>query len=70
MSSALMQNCGTRELNFERGQGSYLFTEEVACSLVAGTHGSTFGGNPLATAVGNAVMGTLNDVGFLRNVSK
>jgi|TARA_B110000914_G_C15453284_1_gene442026 acetylornithine/N-succinyldiaminopimelate aminotransferase len=50
--------------------GACLATEEVACSLVAGTHGSTFGGNPLATAVGNAVMDTLNDAGFLRNVSE
>ena len=50
--------------------GACLATEEVACSLVAGTHGSTFGGNPLATAVGNAVMDTLNDADFLRNVSE
>lgn len=50
--------------------GACLATEEVACALVAGTHGSTFGGNPLATAVGNAVMDTLNDTDFLRNVSE
>lgn len=49
--------------------GACLATEEVACALVAGTHGSTFGGNPLATAVGNAVMDTLNDADFLKNVS-
>lgn len=50
--------------------GACLATEAVASALVAGTHGSTFGGNPLATAVGNAVMDILNDAGFLRNVSE
>ncbi len=48
--------------------GACLATEEVASALVAGTHGSTFGGNPLATAVGNAVMDTLNDPDFLNKV--
>lgn len=50
--------------------GACLATEEVASALVAGTHGSTFGGNPLATAVGNAVMDTLNNESFLRSVSE
>ena len=50
--------------------GACLATEEVAAALVAGTHGSTFGGNPLATAVGNAVMDTLNTEDFLNNVSE
>lgn len=50
--------------------GACLATEEVACALAAGTHGSTFGGNPLATAVGNAVIDTLNDEGFLRRISE
>lgn len=49
--------------------GACLATEEVAAALVAGTHGSTFGGNPLATAVSNVVIDTLNDAGFLKNVS-
>ena len=35
-----------------------------------GTHGSTFGGNPLAMSAGNAVMDVLFKKGFLRNVSK
>lgn len=48
--------------------GACLATEEVAAALVAGTHGSTFGGNPLATAVGNAVVDTLNDEEFLNNI--
>ncbi|MBL4581737.1 MAG: aspartate aminotransferase family protein [Gammaproteobacteria bacterium] len=50
--------------------GACLATEEVAAALVAGTHGSTFGGNPLATAVSNAVLDTLNDADFLKNVSE
>ncbi|MBL4573600.1 MAG: aspartate aminotransferase family protein [Gammaproteobacteria bacterium] len=50
--------------------GACLATEEVAAALVAGTHGSTFGGNPLATAVSNAVLDTLNDADFLNNVSE
>ena len=36
--------------------GACLATEEAACGMTAGTHGSTFGGNPLAMAVGNAVL--------------
>lgn len=50
--------------------GACLATEQVASALIAGSHGSTFGGNPLATAVGNAVMDTLNDAEFLKNVSE
>ena len=36
--------------------------------MTAGTHGSTFGGNPLATAVGNAVLDVVLEDGFLDNV--
>ena len=50
--------------------GACLATEEIARTLVPGTHGSTFGGNPLATAVGNAVMDTLNNADFLHNVNQ
>jgi acetylornithine/N-succinyldiaminopimelate aminotransferase len=50
--------------------GACLATEAIASTLVPGTHGSTFGGNPLATAVGNAVMDTLNNSEFLRNVNE
>ena len=48
--------------------GACLTTEEVGSSMVVGTHGSTFGGNPLATAVGNAVMDLLLEDGTLENV--
>ena len=50
--------------------GACLATEEIAKTLVPGTHGSTFGGNPLATAVGNAVIDTLNETDFLNNVNE
>ncbi len=46
--------------------GAVLASERVSAPMVAGTHGSTFGGNPLATAVGNAVLDILTAPGFLR----
>lgn len=36
--------------------------------MAVGMHGSTFGGNPLATSVGNAVLEELLSPGFLKNV--
>ena len=48
--------------------GACLATEAVAKSMVVGTHGSTFGGNPLATAVGNAVMDIIATPEFLAQV--
>ena len=48
--------------------GACLATETAATALSAGTHGSTFGGNPLAMAVGNAVIEVVADDGFLQNV--
>lgn len=50
--------------------GACLATEKVAAALTAGSHGSTFGGNPLATAVGNAVFDQVNDSEFLLHVSE
>ena len=38
--------------------------------MTPGTHGSTFGGNPLAMAVGNAVMDIVSNKKFLNNVKK
>lgn len=48
--------------------GACLATEQAAAPMVAGTHGSTFGGNPLATAVGNAVLDEILAPGFLESV--
>ncbi len=45
--------------------GACLAKEHVAASLTPGSHGSTFGGNPLAMAVGNAVLDVLLADGFL-----
>jgi acetylornithine/N-succinyldiaminopimelate aminotransferase len=42
--------------------------KKVSASMIAGTHGSTFGGNPLAMAVGNSVMDIVSDKKFLNNV--
>ena len=44
--------------------------KRVASGMTAGTHGSTFGGNPLAMSVGNAVLGQIFKKGFLANVKK
>ena len=50
--------------------GALLMTKKVASSMVPGTHGSTFGGNPLAMSVGNAVLDEILKIGFLKNVQK
>jgi len=49
--------------------GACLATAKAATGMVAGTHGSTFGGNPLAMAVGNAVLDVLTAPGFLDKVA-
>ncbi len=48
--------------------GACLATEEAAQGMTVGTHGSTFGGNPLAMAVGNAVLDVMLADGFLATV--
>lgn len=48
--------------------GAVLATHEAAKGMVAGTHGSTFGGNPLAAAVGQAVLEAVLEPGFLDHV--
>ena len=48
--------------------GACLATEKAAAGMTAGTHGSTYGGNPLATAVGNAVLDLIEEDGFMKNV--
>ena len=50
--------------------GAVLATEEAAAGMTAGTHGSTYGGNPLGCAVGSAVMDIVADPAFLSEVSR
>ncbi|WP_157017716.1 aspartate aminotransferase family protein [Mesorhizobium xinjiangense] len=47
-----------------------LATAEAASGMTAGVHGTTFGGNPLAMAVGNAVLDVILEDGFLDEVSR
>jgi acetylornithine/N-succinyldiaminopimelate aminotransferase len=48
--------------------GACLAKGEVAKSMVPGTHGSTYGGNPLACTIGNAVLDRIMEPGFIENV--
>ena len=48
--------------------GACLATEKAAAGMVVGTHGSTFGGNPLACAVGSAVFDVVSNFEFLEGV--
>ena len=48
--------------------GAVLMNKKVASGMTPGTHGSTFGGNPLAMAVGNKVMDIVSNKKFLNNV--
>lgn len=50
--------------------GACLATEEAASGMVPGVHGTTFGGNPLAMAVGNAVLDVVLEDGFLAEVTR
>jgi acetylornithine/N-succinyldiaminopimelate aminotransferase len=50
--------------------GAFLATAEAGKGMVAGTHGSTFGGNPLAMAAGNAVLDIVLSPGFLDRVKR
>ena len=50
--------------------GAVLMNKKVAAGMVPGTHGSTFGGNPLAMSVGNKVMDIVSNKKFLNNVKK
>ena len=49
--------------------GACLMTEAVGSAMTTGSHGSTFGGNPLAMAVGNAVLDVVLAEGFLDHVA-
>ena len=48
--------------------GAVLMNKKVASVMIAGTHGSTFGGNPLAMSVGNSVIDVISNKKFLNNV--
>jgi len=50
--------------------GAVLMNKKVASAMIPGSHGSTFGGNPLAMSVGNAVLDQIFKNGFLKNVQK
>jgi acetylornithine/N-succinyldiaminopimelate aminotransferase len=49
--------------------GAFLATKAAAKGMTVGTHGTTFGGNPLATAIGNAVLDVVLAPGFLDHVA-
>ena len=48
--------------------GAVLMSKKVASCMTPGTHGSTFGGNPLAMSVGNAVLDKIFEKEFLKNI--
>ena len=50
--------------------GAVLMNKKVAAGMTPGSHGSTFGGNPLAMAVGNKVMDIVSNKKFLNNIKK
>jgi acetylornithine/N-succinyldiaminopimelate aminotransferase len=50
--------------------GACLATDDAAVGMTPGVHGTTFGGNPLAMAVGNAVLDVVLEDGFLEDVSR
>ena len=50
--------------------GAVLMSKKVASGMTAGTHGSTFGGNPLAMKIGSTVLDIISNKNFLNNVKK
>ena len=50
--------------------GAVLMSKKVSKCMAPGSHGSTFGGNPLAMSIGNAVLDQIFKKGFLNNVRK
>jgi acetylornithine/N-succinyldiaminopimelate aminotransferase len=50
--------------------GAFMATTEAAKGMTPGTHGSTFGGNPLAMSAANAVLDVMLEEGFIPNVEK
>ena len=50
--------------------GAVLMNKKVASGMIPGTHGSTFGGNPLAMKIGNTVFDMISKKSFLNNVKR
>ena len=50
--------------------GAVLMNKKVASAMTVGSHGSTFGGNPLAMKIGNEVMDIVSNKNFLNNIKK
>ena len=50
--------------------GAVLMNKKAASGMIAGTHGSTFGGNPIAMKIGSEVFDIISNKGFLKNVKK
>ena len=50
--------------------GAVLMNKKVASGMTVGTHGSTFGGNPLAMKIGSAVLDIVSNKNFLNNIKK
>jgi len=50
--------------------GAFIATREAAKGMTVGSHGSTAGGNPLATAIGNAVLDVVLADGFLEHAAR
>ena len=50
--------------------GAVLMNKKVASGMTPGTHGSTFGGNPLAMRIGNAVLDKIMKKEFLKKIQK
>ena len=50
--------------------GAVLMNKKVATGMTPGTHGSTFGGNPLAMRIGNAVLDKIMKKNFLKIFKK
>ena len=48
--------------------GAVLMNKKVASAMIPGTHGTTFGGNPLAMSIGNKVLDIISNKKFLKNV--
>ena len=50
--------------------GAVLMNKKTASGMIAGTHGSTFGGNPMAMKIGSEVFDIISNKSFLKNVKK